>query len=80
MDFGDIVAPVIENADEILEHARLNTSCNVECGVQCWNERKYHKLDKKWIFGFNRTCFASCNCSFKYETALTKEQQEDISK
>lgn len=76
MDFGDTVAPIIENAGELLEEVRVNKSCDMDCAVKCFKPKKADRITEKYVLGFNRECFGNCSCAFRFESWTPKQQEK----
>jgi hypothetical protein len=61
-----------------MDDVEVNDKCNTACAVKCFNPHKFDVINKDYVLGFQRQCFSSCGCEFKFEkwTPAQKAQAE----
>lgn len=79
MEWGETVGPLVDHVGEAFDNSTMKGNCDAECGVKCWDAKRFDTKSNNWQYGFNVTCFRACGCEFKLDKKQnnkTKEQFE----
>lgn len=79
MEWGTLVAPLVEHVGEAWDNKTAPGVCDAECAVKCWNPDRFDRVNKVWVYGFNATCFTNvCGCEFKFTKKMTEQAKKDF--
>lgn len=78
IEWGDLVAPIVDHVGEAFDNKTKGGVCDAECAVKCWRANKFDSKNKNWQYGFNKTCFGNCGCEFKLDKKPTNETKRDF--
>lgn len=80
MEWGDLIAPLVDHVGEAFDNKTMRGVCDAECGVKCWRADKFDKKNNNWQYGFNVTCFKACGCEFKFDNKgqVSNETKRDF--
>ena len=76
MEYGSLVEPLVENAEQVQDAVEVNPTCDNECGMRCFQPDTYDFFNSTWVYNFNQTCFHACGCQFKFESWNATQQDQ----